>query len=122
MKKLCFHTGASVLITDIDATINKLNEAVDTFIAQKDEIEVLWVADENIDQAFDGPLGSAALKSQFNEIVKKFESSQVGRFIPSATDDELADIASSCDAYYGDNGFLMGLFINLGKPVMKMDL
>lgn len=121
-KKLCFHTGASVLITDAEATVKKLKDIAKTFSEYEEEIEILWCADGNVDIAIEGRLGSAELKETYYSCVEKLCAQDNVKYFANPSDEEMKAIAQEYDAYYGDNGFLMGLFINEGKPVMKMDL
>lgn len=112
-KKVVFYNTSIQSLLDNEGMIDKMRSVMEIFKSKSDEVVLLWRPH---------PLLEATIKSmrpdlweKYNEIVKEFQSEDIGIYDDSA---DLYRAISIADAYYGDQSSVVHLFMAAGIPVM----
>ena len=112
-KKVVFYNTSIQALLDNETMIDKILNVMEYFKKQADEVVLLWRPH---------PLLEATIKSmrpdlleRYSEIVKSFQSDNIGIYDDSA---DLYRAISISDAYYGDRSSVVQLFTEAGIPVM----
>lgn len=112
-KKLLFYYSCSDIYTYREKAIDKLNSIIDTFIASKDKIEVIWYSEPDYNDNLKKI--SPDVYNRYLDQIKRFIDLQLGTRISK---DELSHILDSVDAFYGSAGRVQNLCVYHEKPVM----
>lgn len=107
----------SMMLTDFytygKASIVKLNESIEVFGMFQDEIQVIWIMEEQFNEVlFDI---CPELYDSVKKLIKNFKDSKLGEIISI---DNTAEVIKWCDGYYGSEGYVMYLAQEQKIPVM----
>lgn len=112
-KIILYNTGIAALLTFNEKWVDKIENVLETFRENQDEIALLWRPH---------PLIESALKSMRPEVLQKYTLLKE-QYIEESWGiyDETADVDRAVvlsDAYYGDSSSVVQLYKQTGKPIM----
>ncbi len=111
-KRLIFYTGFSDIYTNKEVVLDKIERVLNIFNEQKNEIEIIWIVDEEMDKNMEEFCRDILPK--YNELKYYFISQGIGKYI-MMEDNEAIEGAT---AYYGARGYYMNRLAFEKKPVM----
>lgn len=116
-KIILYNTGIAALLTYNEKWVDKIENTLETFRENQDEIALLWRPH---------PLIESTLKSMRPEVLQKYTLLKE-QYIEDGWGiyDETADVDRAVvlsDAYYGDGSSLVQLYMQTGKPVMMQNV
>lgn len=116
-KKILYYVGIGQFLEYEDAMMEKLRASFAVFADAGDAIEVLYAPDPTI--ARELPRLRPTLWATYDAYVKQQVAAGACTLIEPAG---LKEAEKSCDAFYGDQGFVMRHMQIQGKPVMVQDV
>jgi len=113
-KKIIFYnTGIAALLTHNEKWLDKIENVLDIFKKNQDEIALLWRPH---------PLIESTMKSMRPEVLQKYARLKEQYILEGwGIYDDTADVDRAIvlsDAYYGDSSSVVQLYQQTGKPVM----
>ena len=113
-KKIIFlNVGLTAVLMNEDKYMDKLEDMLQTFKKNKDEIALLWRPHPLIPATLVAMLPT--IKQRYENIVNQYKSEGWGIF------DESSDLNRAIilsDAYYGDTSSIVAIYKMTGKPIM----
>ena len=135
MKTILYYLSFSSLYTEGETALKKLEQVLEVFEQNKDNVRLLWYQDPLMEK--DAVLLPESVKSGYEGLVSRFQEKEFVRVFrldredmenpknpyrtPGLFPSEKAALQES-DAYYGDPGYLCLWFKNEKKPVMIQNL
>lgn len=112
-KVIFYNTGIAALLTHNEKWVDKIENVLETFRENQDEIALLWRPH---------PLIESTMKSMRPKILKKYMMLKESYIAEHwGIYDDTADLDRAIgfsDAYYGDSSSVAQLYQQIGKPVM----
>ena len=115
-KAILYYTCVSTLIEHEERAVSKLKDVFEVFSEQKENVVLIWRPDPMIGIV---KKQKPDLWEKYSETVSVFKKG--GWAIYDDTDD-IEEIVSVCDAYYGDPGNMVRFFREQKKPIMLQDI
>ncbi len=115
-KVVLFYTSISALVENRDIAIDKLNEVFAIFKENKDDILLYYHPDPAIFRFLEEK--DKELWDKYIEVVNRFIEEDYGVYDDGEDDTFMVRL---CDAFYGDNGYVMYHCMRAKKPVMVMN-
>jgi hypothetical protein len=112
-KIILYNTGIAALLAHNEKWVNKIENVLETFRENQDEVALLWRPH---------PLIESAMKSMRPEVLQKYEMLKETYLAEGwGIYDETADVDRAVvfsDAYYGDSSSVVQLYKQTRKPIM----
>ena len=115
-KVVLFYTSISALVENRDVAIQKLNEVFELFKENKDDILLYYHPDPAIFRFLEEK--DKELWDKYIEVVNRFIEEDYGVYDDGDDDTFMVRL---CDAFYGDNGYVMYHCMRAKKPIMVMN-
>ncbi len=115
-KVILFYTSISALVENRDTAIDKLNDVFSLFKENRDNILLYYHPDPAIFRFLEEK--DKELWDKYIEVVNRFIEEDYGVYDDGKDDTFMVRL---CDAFYGDNGYVMYHCIRAKKPVMVMN-
>lgn len=112
-----YNTGVSALLSFSEKWVDKINNVLDIFKENQDEIALLWRPHPLIENTMKSM--RPELLEQYLAIREKYISEGWGIYDDTA---ELDRAIALSDAYYGDSSSVVQLFQQTGKPIMIQNM
>ena len=116
-KKILYYIGLGQLLEHGSRMISKMRTSFEVFAANKDRIEVLLVPDPSIQGQL--PAFSNELRLEFEALLADIQTEDYCKIIER---DSIKEAEKECDAFYGDQGYVMHHVACLGKPIMVQNV
>ncbi len=112
-KIILYNTGIAALLAHNEKWVDKIENVLETFKENQDEVALLWRPH---------PLIESTMKSMRPEVLQKYMMLKEGYLAEGwGIYDETADVDRAVvlsDAYYGDGSSVVQLYKQTGKPIM----
>lgn len=112
-KIILYNTGIAALLAHNEKWVDKIENVLETFKENQDEVALLWRPH---------PLIESTMKSMRPEVLQKYMMLKEGYLAEGwGIYDETADVDRAVvlsDAYYGDSSSVVQLYKQTGKPIM----
>ena len=115
-KVILFYTSISALVQNRETAIDKLKDVFSIFKENKDDILVYYHPDPAIFRFLEEK--DNELWKEYIKVVNQFIEEDYGVFDDGEDDTFMVRL---CDAFYGDNGYVMYHCMRAKKPVMVMN-
>lgn len=116
-KMILYNTGIAALLRYNEAWIKKIENTLETFYAQREEVVLLWRPHPLIETTLAGM--RSELLEQYRAIRDKYIEENWGIYDDSV---DLERAITISDAYYGDASSVVQLYQKAHKPVMIQDV
>ncbi len=115
-KVILFYTSISALVQNREIAIEKLKDVFNIFKENKDDILLYYHPDPAIFRFLEEK--DSELWNGYIQVVNQFIEEDYGVFDDGEDDTFMVRL---CDAFYGDNGYVMYHCMRAKKPVMVMN-
>lgn len=112
-KVILYNTTLQPLLNHRERYLDKLQNVINFFYSYKDEYALLWRPHPLMYSTISSM--SSNLSDMYMNIVKDYKKKAFGIFDDTA---DLHRAISISDVYYGDNGSLVALYKETGRPIM----
>ena len=118
-KKILYYIGMGQFLEFEEKMISKIEHSFSIFEEHSNKIEVLLAIDPTIDKEL--PRLRPELWDKLGRLIDELSSNSWCQVVDNDIE-SFRKIAATCDAFYGDQGYLMRWAQREGKPVMVQDI
>lgn len=112
VKTILYYIGQSNSAENEETFIPKIKNTLNTFKINSASIRLIFLPDPLITETLDKYIPDKS--DEFNRVISEFKTEGFGVFCSAFSE----DLLKTCDAFYGDAGYIATEFMAKGKPVM----
>ncbi len=117
MKKILFYTDLMPFLSDSEKALSKLQKNLEIFKSYNNEIRLVWHPYSRTEEFL--KLNNCEFIDDYLKIIDYFKTNDLGEYNEQ---DDYAELARTCDAYYGDYSDMIPYFQENNKPVMIQNI
>lgn len=114
-KTICYRVSIVEFLQNKEGVLDKIRRALDIFSEERDAIDMIFIPDEEIFAA----LGEPEILEEYQQLLDELEEKGCLKYVDR---NEVQEIVSLADAFYGDGNSWIYYFKKMKKPVMVQNI